>query len=155
MLAAVTGDNDVARSHPVEQEAFDAGRHCAHFAKLPGDSHRLDSPRIDRPGRLARICKQVLREIVQGGEFPYWNRYFAAGQPIAANPEHEVFYPLTWLILLPSYNLGYSLHIALHIYIGLLGMYALLRSMELRPAAAWFGAMAFGLGGRLSWDRAA
>ena len=46
--------------------------------------------------------KQVLRDIVQGGEFPWWNRHFAAGQPIAANPEHEVFYPFTWLILLPE-----------------------------------------------------
>ena len=91
--------------------------------------------------------KQILREIVYGGEFPYWNRYFSAGQPIAANPEHEVFYPLTWLILLPSYDFGYRLHILIHIYIGLLGMYALLRSMELRPFPAWFGAMSFGLGG--------
>jgi hypothetical protein len=91
--------------------------------------------------------KQILREIVLGGEFPYWNRYFSAGQPIAANPEHEVFYPLTWLILLPSYNLGFRLHILVHIYIGLLGMYALLRSMELLPSPAVFGAIAFGLGG--------
>ncbi len=91
--------------------------------------------------------KQVLREIVQHGEFPYWNRYFSAGQPIAANPEHEVFYPLTWLILLPSYDLGYRLHILIHIYIGLFGMYALLRSMGRRPPAAWMGALSFGLGG--------
>ncbi len=91
--------------------------------------------------------KQILREIVYGGEFPYWNRYFSAGQPMAANPEHEVFYPLTWLILLPSYDLGYRLLILVHIYIGLLGMYALLRSMELRPFSAWFGAISFGLGG--------
>ena len=91
--------------------------------------------------------KQILREIVQGGEFPYWNRHFSAGQPIAANPEHEVFYPLTWLILLPSYDLGYRLHILVHVYIGLLGMYALLRSMEVRIPAAFFGALAFGLGG--------
>lgn len=91
--------------------------------------------------------KQVLRDIVQHGEFPWWNRQFSAGQPIAANPEHEVFYPLTWLILLPSYDLGYRLHILLHVYIGLLGMYALLRSMEVRIPAAFFGALAFGLGG--------
>lgn len=91
--------------------------------------------------------KQILREIVQNGEFPWWNRQFSAGQPIAANPEHEVFYPLTWLILLPSYDLGYRLHILVHIYIGLLGMYALLRSMEVRIPAAFFGALAFGLGG--------
>ncbi|HKO02044.1 MAG TPA: hypothetical protein VJ032_10145, partial [Thermoanaerobaculia bacterium] len=91
--------------------------------------------------------KQILREIVQHGEFPYWNRYYSAGQPIAANPEHEVFYPLTWLILLPSYDLGYRLHILIHIYIGLFGMYALLRSMDLRSFAAFAGALAFGLGG--------
>lgn len=91
--------------------------------------------------------KQVLREIVLGGEFPYWNRYFSGGQPIAANPEHEVFYPFTWLILLPSYDFGYRLHILIHIYIGLLGMYALLRSMELRAEASFFGALSFGLGG--------
>jgi len=92
-------------------------------------------------------AKQILREIVQGGEFPYWNRHFSAGQPIAANPEHEVFYPLTWLILLPSYDLGYRLLILAHVYIGLLGMYALLRSMGLRIPAAFLGALAFGLGG--------
>src|SRR3954470_21303152 len=92
-------------------------------------------------------AKQILRDVVQHGEFPYWNRYFSAGQPIAANPEHEVFYPLTWLILLPSYDLGYRLHILIHIYIGLLGMYALLRSMEIRPYASFFGALSFGLGG--------
>lgn len=91
--------------------------------------------------------KQILREIVYGGEFPYWNRYYSAGQPIAANPEHEVFYPLTWLILLPGYDFGYRLHILIHLYIGLLGMYALLRSMQLRVEGAWFGALSFGLGG--------
>ncbi|HEX6099104.1 MAG TPA: YfhO family protein [Thermoanaerobaculia bacterium] len=91
--------------------------------------------------------KQILREIVQDGEFPYWNRHFSAGQPMAANPEHEVFYPFTWLILLPSYYLGYRLHILVHIYIGLIGMYALLRSMELRIPASFLGALAFGLGG--------
>jgi Bacterial membrane protein YfhO. len=92
-------------------------------------------------------AKQILREIVQHGEFPYWNRYFSAGQPIAANPEHEVFYPLTWLILLPSYDFGYRLLVLIHVYIGLLGMYGLLRSMDLRPPAAWMGALSFGLGG--------
>jgi hypothetical protein len=84
---------------------------------------------------------------VQGGEFPYWNRHFSAGQPFAANPEHEVFYPLTWLVLLPSYDLGFRLLILAHVYIGVLGMYALLRSMALRIPAAYFRALAFGLGG--------
>jgi hypothetical protein len=91
--------------------------------------------------------KQIYREVAYGGELPLWNRYFHAGQPIAANPEHEIFYPFTWLILLPSYDLGYRLHILVHIYIGLLGMYALLRSMELGARASFFGAVSWGLGG--------
>jgi TM2 domain-containing membrane protein YozV len=91
--------------------------------------------------------KQVIRDIVLNGEFPYWNRHFGAGQPIAANPEHEVFYPLTWLIFLPNYDFGYRLHILVHIYIGLFGMYALLRSMAVRAPAAFLGALSFGLGG--------
>lgn len=92
-------------------------------------------------------AKQILRDIVLGGEFPFWNRFFAAGQPLAANPEHEVFYPLTWLILLPDYFLGFRLLILSHVYIGILGMYALLRSMNLGARAAFFGAVSFGLGG--------
>src|SRR5206468_2611013 len=76
-----------------------------------------------------------------------WNRFFSAGQPMAANPEHEMFYPLTWLILLPSYDLGFRLLILIHIAISLVAMYALLRSMELRVFAAWFGAVSWGLGG--------
>jgi hypothetical protein len=91
--------------------------------------------------------KQVIRDIILNGEFPYWNRQFAAGQPIAANPEHEVFYPLTWLILLPSYDLGYRLHILVHVYLGVFGMFALLRSMRVKIPGAFFGALAFGIGG--------
>jgi hypothetical protein len=91
--------------------------------------------------------KEVVRDVVLSGEFPYWNRYFAAGQPIAANPEHEVFYPLTWLILLPDYFLGYRLHILIHVYIGLFAMYAMLRSMRCRAPAAFMGALSWGIGG--------
>ncbi|HWS71706.1 MAG TPA: hypothetical protein VN605_06305, partial [Thermoanaerobaculia bacterium] len=75
--------------------------------------------------RYFHPSKQILREVVRHGELPYWNRYFSAGQPLAANPEHEVFYPLTWLILLPSYDFGFRLQLILHLWIGLAGMYAL------------------------------
>ncbi len=91
--------------------------------------------------------KQILRNIVLGGEFPYWNRFYSAGQPIAANPEYEVFYPLQWLILLPNYDLGYRLHILIHVPIAAIGMYLLLRSLRLRIAAAFFGGMVFAIGG--------
>ncbi|HET7707745.1 MAG TPA: hypothetical protein VFM36_16785, partial [Thermoanaerobaculia bacterium] len=91
--------------------------------------------------------KQIYRSIVMGGEFPLWNRFFHAGQPLAANPEHAIFYPFTWLVMLPSYDLGFRLHILVHMYVALLGMYALLRSMQARAPAALFGAISWGLGG--------
>lgn len=92
-------------------------------------------------------AKRLLRDIVLGGDFPSWNPWFSAGQPMAANPEHEVFYPLTWLILLPSFEVGFSLLIVLHLGIAACAMYALLRSLDLAPPAAFFGALSFALGG--------
>lgn len=91
--------------------------------------------------------KRIIREVIRGGEFPFWNRYYSAGQPMASNPEYEVFYPPQWLVLLPNYNLGYRLHILVHIWIAVIGMYAFLRSLQLRQMASAFGAIMFALGG--------
>jgi len=93
--------------------------------------------------------REILRSIVRGGEFPYWNPFIAAGQPLAANPAHEIFYPLSWLIMLPSFRFGFHLHALVHIYIAMFGMYALLRSMTAGRTAAIIGAISFGLGGIL------
>ncbi|MEO8219046.1 MAG: hypothetical protein ABI718_18375 [Acidobacteriota bacterium] len=92
-------------------------------------------------------AKAVLRTIVAGGEFPYWNPYFSGGQPLAANPEFEVFYPLQWLIFLPGFGWWLGTQLVLHIYIGALGMYALLRSRALLVASSFFGALSFAIGG--------
>ncbi|HYK00446.1 MAG TPA: hypothetical protein VE974_01735 [Thermoanaerobaculia bacterium] len=91
--------------------------------------------------------KKILRDIVLGGEFPYWNAYVSAGQPLAANPAHEVFYPLTWLILLPSYLYGFQLLALSHVYLATLSTYALLRSLGTTRTAAVVGGLSFGLGG--------
>lgn len=94
-------------------------------------------------------ARLMLRDAVLGGEFPAWNRWISAGQPMAANPAHAVFYPLTWLVFLPSFDVGFALMLLLHVYIAAWGMYALLRSMRAAPPAAFFGALSFALGGAL------
>ncbi len=91
--------------------------------------------------------KYIIRETILSGQFPFWNRFYSAGQPMAANPEYEVFYPLQWLTLLPSYDFGFRAHILVHLYLAAIGMYCLLRSTGLRIAASLFGAVSFGLGG--------
>jgi hypothetical protein len=93
--------------------------------------------------------KAVVRETILRGEFPSWNRYFFGGQPLAANPAYEVFYPPQWLIFVGDYPFGFALHIVAHVYLALLGMFALLRAIPLRRMASMFGALAFGLSGFL------
>jgi len=93
--------------------------------------------------------KQIVRDALLRGELPLWNRFFAASQPLAANPAYEVFYPLQWPILIGSFGFGFALHIVLHVIVALVGMYALLRLLALARAAALFGALTYGLGGFL------
>ncbi len=89
----------------------------------------------------------ILRTIVLAGEFPYWNPFWSAGQPFAANPEFHVFYPLRWLILLPDFQFGFRLHILIHTYLALAASYFLFRDLKVGIPAALFGALTFGLGG--------
>lgn len=91
--------------------------------------------------------KWVVREVILGGDFPYWNRLYSAGQPLAANPAYEVFYPPQWLTFLPDYNYGFRLHILVHIFIAVIGAYRFLRSLPIGVAASLAGAAAFGLCG--------
>lgn len=91
--------------------------------------------------------KHVQRETVLSGEFPWWTRAYGGGQPMAANPEHETFYPLNWLTLLPDYVGALHWQALLHLAIALAGMYAFLRSLRMRPFASFIGALSFGLGG--------
>jgi hypothetical protein len=90
--------------------------------------------------------KYALRELLLRGEFPSWNPYVAGGQPFAANPEYQLFYPPQLLILLPDYVRAFGWHILLHVHLCLAGMYCFLRSLSLRRPSAFFGAVAFGLG---------
>jgi hypothetical protein len=91
--------------------------------------------------------KHIVREAIRSGELPLWNPFYGSGQPLAANPAFELFYPPQWLVLLPSFTLGFNLHILVHAYIAAIGMYCFLRSLSLKPVASTAGALSFGLGG--------
>lgn len=91
--------------------------------------------------------KWIVRDVVQHGEFPFWNRFYSGGQPLAANPAYEVFYPPQWLIFLPDFSFGFQLHIVVHFLIAALGMYLLLRGLDCGVLAATFGASVLVLSG--------
>jgi hypothetical protein len=87
--------------------------------------------------------KHVVREAVHSGEFPYWNRLYSGGAPLAANPAYELFYPPQWLVYVLPFHFGMQLHILLHFAIAITGMFLLLRRLGTSIAAAAFGSIAF------------
>ncbi|HET7707684.1 MAG TPA: YfhO family protein [Thermoanaerobaculia bacterium] len=91
--------------------------------------------------------KKIVRDTILSGEFPMWSTHFAAGQPMAANPAYEVFYPPQLLVLLPDLQLGLTLHIVIHFYICGIGLYYFLRSLGTGSLAALLGSLAYTLGG--------
>jgi hypothetical protein len=98
-------------------------------------------------GRSVFPIRSIVRTIVAHGEFPFWNPYFSAGQPAAANPSYAVFYPPAWLALIGSAKTGFSLHYLFHIYLAAIGMYLLLRLFALGPPASLFGALSLAMSG--------
>jgi hypothetical protein len=89
----------------------------------------------------------TVRDCVEGGEFPYWNPRIAGGQPMAANPDYSVFYPLSWVFAALAFDSAFQWTLLLHIALALAGMYVFLRSLELTIAASVVGAVSFGFGG--------
>jgi hypothetical protein len=87
--------------------------------------------------------KHVVREAVRSGEFPYWNRLYSGGAPLAANPAYELFYPPQWLVYVLPFHFGMQVHILLHFAIAAAGMLLLLRRFGLSLTAAAAGSIAF------------
>lgn len=87
--------------------------------------------------------KHIVREAVRSGEFPYWNPLYSAGQPLAANPAYELFYPPQWLVYVLPYAYAFQLHIILHFVIAAIGVFFLIRTFGVKPLPSAIGAAAF------------
>ena len=73
---------------------------------------------------------------IASGSAPFWNPYFCFGQPLWANPNNQLAYPLTWLnLLMPTWDY-YVLYVLTHFLVAGLGMYLLAVRLGLPPVAA-------------------
>ncbi len=85
------------------------------------------------------------RSLWHAHTFPWWSALILSGTPFAADPLSSAWYPLHYLGLLFPLPFGLHLVAALHLWIGGLGMYFLLRAEKLEAKAALWGALAFQL----------
>lgn len=86
------------------------------------------------------------------GQLPLWTPDLFMGVPLLANSQLGTFYPLNWLLRNFSAPEAIRLSILMHIYLALLGAYALTRTLLTgrgwpRELGAIVAAVMFGLGG--------
>ncbi len=82
---------------------------------------------------------------LRGGVFPLWTSEILGGFPIAFS-EYPWFYPLHWpfLLALPP-PMGYAAAMAVHLCAAAVGLYAFVRVLGLRPAAALLAGSVYAL----------
>src|SRR5260370_23018625 len=77
------------------------------------------------------------------GEIPLWNPLSGNGEPWLANLQSGVFYPPSFLFLLPGVALAAALYLLLHFGIGAWGMWRFLREEAVSETGSLFGAGGF------------
>lgn len=87
------------------------------------------------------------REALLNGRLPLWDAAQFAGYPFLSNPQVALFYPPTWLALLPPVAMGLAWHVVFHLTIAALGMYLFVRRMSGSDDGALLAALAFGFSG--------
>ena len=80
---------------------------------------------------------------LRAGEIPLWNPLSGAGEPWLANAQSGVFYPPTWLFLLPSPGLAAGLFLLVHFALGAWGAFRFLKEEAASAPAALAGAALF------------
>jgi Bacterial membrane protein YfhO len=94
--------------------------------------------------------RRIVETSWRAGAVPHWTHLIAGGQPVAANPGFQTFYPIRLLtLLIPSAHLGFHLEILLHFYLAAIGLFVLLRSMNVTRRSSLAAALALALGGLL------
>lgn len=91
--------------------------------------------------------KEMLAEALRDGRIPEWWDAVDLGVPIAANPNHSVFYPPVWLLALLPMPWGIDFLLVLHIWFMGFGAALLCRRLGADRTGACVGGAAFMVSG--------
>lgn len=75
---------------------------------------------------------------IQSGNFPFWNPFVGSGHPLYAALQSVVLYPLSVVYLIfGDFNFAFNFFLVLHIFLGGVFFYIMMRELEF----SWIGAL--------------
>jgi hypothetical protein len=87
------------------------------------------------------------REALAGGRIPWWDPRYFAGYPFLSNPQLAFFYPPTWLAHLLPVRVALGWYVLIHLWLGGMGIYLLVRSIHQTRLGAVLAALTFTFSG--------
>ena len=86
----------------------------------------------------------IQQEIRLNHEIPLWSNLIYSGYPFIENPLSGIWYLWGWIAILFPLPLGININLLLHMFLGIVGFFLLLRLENRSIFASIFGAFAFG-----------
>lgn len=93
--------------------------------------------------RQIYLWKEFAAKQFLSGNFPLWNHYTFSGQPLAANFQSSVYYPLNIFYFFTDSRNAWILLITIQPFLAGLFMYLAIKSFKLSNISALFGSIAF------------
>ncbi|MCX5782032.1 MAG: hypothetical protein NT145_04935 [Elusimicrobia bacterium] len=87
--------------------------------------------------------KHLVSQEIISGKIPLWNPYIFAGQPILANPQSAIFYPLNIIFYILPLHLAFNYSAVIHFFLGGLFFYLLLSNLRYCRSASLMGSIAY------------
>lgn len=95
-----------------------------------------------------------IHDELRAGRFPLWCSHVGCGYPLCGQGMLNVFGLTSLCLWIAPPRVALTLLFTTQLFVGMTGMYALLRAVRLRWATAVFAALAFGLNSRMFQDLA-
>ncbi|HVT01387.1 MAG TPA: hypothetical protein VHE53_04110, partial [Patescibacteria group bacterium] len=87
--------------------------------------------------------KKFVTESLKKGQIPFWDPYNFSGNPLMANFQSGVFYPLNLMFITLSFPNAWTIYIVLTPILSIIFMYLFLDRFNLKPAASLLGGISF------------
>ena len=88
-------------------------------------------------------------ETLRSGELPLWNPYVMCGEPLLANIQPNILYPLSIIYFVLPVDFAFNMMIVLHFFLSGLFTFLLMKELKASDEAAAISAVSFVFGGYL------